>query len=492
MCVLCSFYMAMSNASTYQSIDLIRKALAQNFSFEPTPSQEKLMEAMARFVVSAKPNCLLTVKGYAGTGKTTLVSALVKSLGAVGLKSVLLAPTGRAAKVLGSYSGVRAYTIHKKIYFRRTSPDGSAAFELARNLHTHTVFVVDEASMIGNDSHSGSPGSTLLEDLMGYVFNGLNCRLLLIGDGAQLPPVGSEESPALDLKLLGSSYPLTAALCELSDVTRQSADSGILEFATAVRASLWQEDLLSRLPFKIPAKPDVVTIDGTELQDHLESAFAKYGEEGTLIITRSNKRANLFNQSVRARVFFREEVISGGDLLMVVKNNYHWLGDDSKAGFIANGDVVEVMRLGNWEERYGFKFVHATLRMVDYPDELHFEALLWLDTIDVEGASMPREAQNKMYSATLEAYSHLKTREERKKAVKDDPFFNALQVKFAYAVTCHKSQGGQWPVVFVDQGYLVDDMIDNGYLRWLYTAITRASEKLYLLNFSPKLVEVDG
>lgn len=468
--------------------DAFLSLLADNFGFEPTPSQEALMYAMARFVVSEKPRCLLTVKGYAGTGKTTLVSALVKTLGATGLKSVLLAPTGRAAKVLGGYSGKRAFTIHKKIYFRRTTPDGSSSFETAQNLHTDTVFVVDEASMIGNDSFSGSPGSSLLEDLMAYVFNGHRCKLLLIGDGAQLPPVGSEESPALDMKLINTNFAVTAALCELTEVTRQSAESGILELATNVRSVLWQMDLLSLLPFEIPDQTDVRSIDGLELQDCLEAAFAEHGDEGALIITRSNKRANLFNKSVRARVFFREEIISGGDLVMVVKNNYHWLDEDSKAGFIANGDVLEVLRLGRWEERHGFQFVHATLRMVDYPDETPTEALLWLDTIDAEGAAMPREAQNRLYSATLESYSHLPTKAERKKAVREDPYFNALQIKFAYAVTCHKSQGGQWPSVFVDQGYVTEDMIDNNYLRWLYTAVTRATERLYLLNFSDHLL----
>lgn len=462
--------------------------LAENFGFEPTSSQEKLMYAMARFVVSTQDNCMLAVKGYAGTGKTTLVSALVNSLGAVGLKSVLLAPTGRAAKVLGGYSGRRAFTIHKKIYFRRNTPNGASTFEPAQNLHRDTVFVVDEASMIGNDYHSGSPGSSLLEDLMTYVFSGTRCRLLLIGDGAQLPPVGSDESPALDMKLLRSAFPLTAALCELTEVTRQSAESGILALATSVRNALALEKVSEALPFKLPEQPDVVKIDGTELQDFLEEEFGRHGEEGALIITRSNKRANLFNKSVRARVFFREEIVSGGDLLMVVKNNYKWLDPESKAGFIANGDVAEVLRLGKWEERFGYSFVHATLRLTDYPDEQPFEALLWLDAIEAEGASMPREAVAGLYNAVMETYADLPTKAERKKALREDPYYNALQVKFAYAVTCHKSQGGQWPAVFVDQGYVTEEMIDRNYLRWLYTAVTRATETLYLLNFSEKLI----
>lgn len=462
--------------------------LADNFGFAPTPSQEKLMYAMARFVVSPRSCCLLAVKGYAGTGKTTLVSALVNSLDAVGLKSVLLAPTGRAAKVLGGYSGRRAFTIHKKIYFRRNAPDGAASFEPAKNLHKDTVFVVDEASMIGNDTYSGSPGSSLLEDLMSYVFSGIRCRLLLIGDGAQLPPVGSDESPALDMKLLRTSFPVTAALCELTEVTRQDAESGILALATSVRSALNLKDVTQALPFSLPRKPDVVMIDGTELQDFLEEEFGRHGEEGALIITRSNKRANLFNKSVRARVFFREEIVSGGDLLMVVKNNYKWLDPESKAGFIANGDVAEVLRLGRWEERFGFTFVHATLRLTDYPDEQPFETILWLDAIEAEGASMPREAVMRLYNAAAETYTDLPTKAERKKALREDPYYNALQVKFAYAVTCHKSQGGQWPAVFVDQGYVTEEMMDRNYLRWLYTAVTRATKTLYLLNFSSRLI----
>ncbi len=471
------------------SVAHLKEILLRHFGFEPTPSQHKLLEALPRFVLSEKPNCALIVKGYAGTGKTTMVSALVKSLKEVGIKTVLMAPTGRAAKVLGNYSGRQALTIHKKIYFRRQSSDGNSQFEPAQNLHTNTVFVIDEASMIGSDFSSGSPGSSLLDDVLSYVFSGVNCRLLLIGDGAQLPPVGCEESPALDLPFLRNSFHLTAAACELNDVTRQSADSGILSLATAVRAALWKEELLAHLPFPVPHTPDVLPITGEDLQEHLEWAFAKYGEEGALIITRSNKRANLFNASIRARVYFREEVLSGGDYLMVVKNNYHWLGEESKAGFIANGDVVEVLRMGRWAERYGFNFVEATLRMVDYPDETPVEAWLWLDCLSVDAPSMNREAQNHLYNRTLEQYADLPTKAERVKAVKSDPFFNALQVKFAYAVTCHKAQGGQWPVVFVDQGYLTDEMLDNSYLRWLYTAVSRASEKLFLLNFSEKVLE---
>jgi exodeoxyribonuclease-5 len=442
-------------------------------------------------VVSEKPNCLLIVKGYAGTGKTTMVNTLVRTLGEIGLRHVLLAPTGRAAKVLGNYSQDRAFTIHKKIYFPNKTKDGRLFLAPAQNLHRNTVFVVDEASMIGWDTYQGALGGNLLQDLFEYVYNGQNCRLLLIGDGAQLPPVGSAVSPALDLDFLKSHFTLTAATCELTDVTRQKDDSGILALATDVRFAVShpKENLL---PFENPLKADVQQIDGLELQDYLEQAFGANGPEGTMLITRSNKRANMFNNEVRARVFYREEKISSGDFVMVVKNNYHWLGVESKAGFIANGDVMEIMRMGKRIEKFGFEFVHATVRMVDYPDEPDVEVVMWLNALDIEAPSMSSTDQNKLYAGTQEEYSHLESRDEQKKALRNDPYFNALQIKFAYAVTCHKAQGGQWPVVFVDQGYLTDEMMDTEYFRWLYTAITRATDKLYLLNFSENLVRSPG
>lgn len=462
--------------------------LQRYFGFQPTPSQDKLIAALGRFLVSDKPNCLLVVKGYAGTGKTTMVNSLVKTLREIKLKQVLLAPTGRAAKVLGLYSGQRAYTIHKKIYFQNRTKDGKRFFAPAQNLHTDTVFVVDEASMIGWDSYTGPMGGNLLEDLFNYVFNGRNCRLLLIGDGAQLPPVGSPLSPALDLDFLKSHFTLTAAVCELTDVMRQREDSGILSLATAVRSAL-NGHASEALPFQVPTSTDIHMVSGLDLQDYLESSFGQRGPESTMLITRSNKRANQFNREIRARVFFREEQVSAGDFLMAVKNNYHWLGNDNPIGFIANGDVMEVMRLGRWEEKFGFDFVEATVRLIDYPEASEVEVLLLLNTLDVESASLPSAEQNKLYTGVMESHEHLPTKAERKKAISEDPFYNALQVKFAYAVTCHKAQGGQWPEVFVDQGYLTDDMVDTEYLRWLYTAITRATENLYLLNFNSRVMD---
>jgi len=480
----------MPSPSSYTPFQ-VREKLYKNFGFTPTPSQSQLIEALSRFVVSEKPNCLLIVKGYAGTGKTTMVNTLVRTLGEIGLRHVLLAPTGRAAKVLGNYSQDRAFTIHKKIYFPNKTKDGRLFLAPAQNLHRNTVFVVDEASMIGWDTYQGALGGNLLQDLFEYVYNGQNCRLLLIGDGAQLPPVGSAVSPALDLDFLKSHFTLTAATCELTDVTRQKDDSGILALATDVRFAVShpKENLL---PFENPLKADVQQIDGLELQDYLEQAFGANGPEGTMLITRSNKRANMFNKEVRARVFYREEKISSGDFVMVVKNNYHWLGVESKAGFIANGDVMEIMRMGKRIEKFGFEFVHATVRMVDYPDEPDVEVVMWLNALDIEAPSMSSTDQNKLYAGTQEEYSHLESRDEQKKALRNDPYFNALQIKFAYAVTCHKAQGGQWPVVFVDQGYLTDEMMDTEYFRWLYTAITRATDKLYLLNFSENLVRSPG
>ncbi len=471
------------------SSSALEELLRANFGFEPTPSQHTLLSALARFIGSDKNRCTLIVKGYAGTGKTTMVNSLVKTLLHFNVRSVLLAPTGRAAKVLSNYTGVQASTIHRRIYALRRTRDGRTYFALAQNILRDTVFVVDEASMIGWDQHSSPSLGNLLQDLFEFVFSGFNCRLLLIGDGAQLPPVGSDQSPALELSFLKSHFEITAAACELVHVMRQKSGSGILQLATAVREALSLTDVKKCLPFHLPAQADVSMISGLELQDHLESAFGRYGAHGVTIITRSNKRANLFNQEIRARVYFRDEVVNAGDLLMNVKNNYHWLAPESKPGFIANGDVMEVLRLGRTAQMYGFDFIQATVRLVDYPDEPDQEVMLWINTLSSEGPSMPTGAVNQLYKHVLEAYSHIEDRELRKKAMNGDPYFNALQVKFAYAVTCHKSQGGQWPVVFVDQGYLTDEMLDREYIRWLYTAITRASEQLYLLNFSDLLMQ---
>jgi exodeoxyribonuclease-5 len=465
----------------------IEELLHEKFYFDPTPSQEKLLHALGRFVASDKDRCLLVVRGYAGTGKTTTVNALIKTLPFFNMKYVMLAPTGRAAKVMSSYTKRPAFTVHKKIYFKQKTPSGGVFFVPGQNLHTNTVFIVDEASMIGADNYTVS-GGDLLTDLMEYVFNEKNCRLILIGDGAQLPPVGSADSPALDLSFLKTNYHLTAAMAELTDVTRQRLDSGILSLATSIRNAITTADI-SALPIKVKDSEDVIHIDGQQLQEFLEDEFSRIGADGAVLITRSNKRANQFNEEIRARVFYYEETLSGGDYIMCVRNNYHWLSEESNAGFIANGDVLEINRLGKQFERYGYQYQEASVRLIDYPMEPELEVILWLDTLRVDASSMPKEANDRVYKGVMQDYAHLKTKKERVEAIKKDPVYNALQIKFAYAVTCHKSQGGQWPAVFVDQGYVTEEMLDVEYLRWLYTAVTRATQRLYLLNFSDKIIQ---
>ncbi|MCH2214129.1 MAG: AAA family ATPase [Flavobacteriales bacterium] len=464
----------------------IENTLHEKFYFDPTNSQVSLLHGISRFVVSGKEKCLLVVKGYAGTGKTTTVNALIKTLPLYSYRYVMLAPTGRAAKVMSAYTRKPAFTIHKKIYFKQKTANGGVFFVPSKNLHTDTIFIVDEASMIGAENYSYSGGGDLLTDLMEYVFSGKNCRLILIGDAAQLPPVGSDYSPALDLKYLKSTFFLTAASIELVDVIRQSRDSGILNLATSIREAISSKNA-EVFPFDLPTTPDLFAITGNDLQEALEDEFSKIGPEGAILITRSNKRANQYNKEIRARVFFYEEDISGGDYVMAVRNNYHWLDEKSQAGFIANGDVMEIVRLGKRFERYSFAYQEATVRLIDYPMEPEIEVLLWLDSLDIDGASMPKNATDEVYRRLMMDYSDLPTKKERIEAVKEDPVYNALQIKFSYAVTCHKSQGGQWPAVFVDQGYLTEEMIDTEYMRWLYTAVTRASQRLYLLNFKERL-----
>ena len=464
--------------------DRVHNALLSAIPFAPTAGQEKLIRILARFVVTEVPRATFLLKGYAGTGKTSMLSTLVKILPSFRMRSVLLAPTGRAAKVISGYSKQPAFTIHKKIY-RQYERGGSTFFDLNKNLHTNTIFIVDEASMVS--SNSGLAKSMyeyrdLLEDLIQFVFSGKNCKLILIGDNAQLPPVGAEISPALDFDVLRNRYMVTVGRHELTEVVRQAQDSGILYNATELR------DQIRRSSFVFPEFdinfPDIIRISGVELQDELESAYANYGAEGTMIVCRSNKRANLFNQQVRARIQWYEEELSAGDLLMVVRNNYFWLPEDSKAGFIANGEIVEVLKIVDRREMYGLRFATVMVRLIDYPDEPNLEVKILLDSINVEASSLPAEEMKKFYHTVAEDYlEDTPGRQERHKKILENEYFQALQVKFAYAVTCHKAQGGQWPAVFIDQGYLNEEMINLEFLRWLYTAITRATEKLYLVNF---------
>ena len=439
---------------------------------------------MARFLYDADPRSALLLRGYAGTGKTSLVSALIRTLPQLRVSSLLLAPTGRAAKVLSGYSGRPAYTIHKKIYMTATDAAGQPRTVRAVNKHSYTLFIVDEASMIGLEP-TGTRNS-LLEDLIEYVYSGNHCRLMLIGDTAQLPPVGQSESPALDRRFLASAYGLSLHEQELTEVVRQQSLSGILTNATALRsqiATLGQGDE-AELPL-FETAPDVVNLSGADVMEVLNNEYSGNGLEDTVVVTRSNKRANLYNQGIRASVLFREEEVNAGDYLMVVKNNYFWLDEESTIGFIANGDIVEVLSVRHVQELYGFRFADATLRFIDYPDEQPRDCKLLLSTLYSESPSLTTDEQSRLFNAVMEDYADLPHKADRLRELRQNPYYNALQVKFSYALTCHKTQGGQWRTVIVDQGFMPPDQpLDRDYLRWLYTAFTRATEKVYLLGFA--------
>lgn len=457
--------------------------IAQLFVHDPTAQQMLLMEQFIKFLKTEDDMPVFVLRGYAGTGKTTAVSAMVKLLPKLNLKSVLLAPTGRAAKVMANYSGKPASTIHKKIYRRKIASDHSMSFDLAVNNNTQTVFIVDEASMIADQSEGlGFSSKGLLSDLLDYIFNNKRgCKLVLVGDQAQLPPVGLDQSPALDVELLKGHYGLDVYGTELTEVMRQQQDSGILFNATQLRSAIEEEGwpkLFTR-GFK-----DCYKIGGEKLGDGLNYAYNKFGIENTLVICRSNKSANEFNRQVRNRILYREEEITGGDYVMIVRNNYFWLPETSEIGFIANGDIARVRKVRNEEEQYGFRFINASLELIDYPNEPAIECKLLLDTLTSESPSLSSELSKQFYETVLQDYIHIKSKKERYDEMKKNPYFNALQIKFAYAVTCHKAQGGQWDAVFVEQGFLKEDMVNKDFKRWLYTATTRASKELYLLNFS--------
>ena len=439
---------------------------------------------MAHFLYDADPRSLFLMKGYAGTGKTSLVSALIQVLPQLRVNTVLLAPTGRAAKVIAGYSGRQAYTIHKKIYMTVTDAGGAIRTVRAINKHAYTLFIVDEASMIGVEPTSTR--QSLLEDLVDYVYDGNHCRLMLIGDTAQLPPVGQSESPALDERFLSASFCLNLISCELTEVVRQQQLSGILGNATALRSqiALLSPGEAAQLPlFDVGGTTDVVPLSGEDLMETLFREYGSYALEDVVVVTRSNKRANLFNQGIRNSVLFREEEVNAGDYLMVVKNNYFWLDEESTIGFIANGDIVEVLSVRNVQELYGFRFADATVRFVDYPDEEPRDCKLMLSTLYSESPSLTHEESERLFNTVMEDYAELPHKADRLRELRQNPYYNALQVKFAYALTCHKTQGGQWRTVIVDQGFLGENSVDRDYLRWLYTAFTRATEKVYLLNF---------
>ena len=461
--------------------------LYNKFPFEPTSQQTEVIKQLSEFVENSSSNSLFLLKGYAGTGKTTLVSSLINSLWSVGKKVVLLAPTGRAAKVLSVYSNKSAFTIHKKIYWMRTNSQGNTYVTLQENKHTNTIFVVDEASMIPDASDKGFGGRVLLDDLIEYVYSGVMCKLILIGDTAQLPPVHLDISPALDENLLGITYRKDVYSAELTQVVRQQSTSMVLENATHLR------DKISANDFDTPhvkCNSEVVRLDvGMDIQEAIEDAYSNSGVERTIVICRSNKRANLYNQQIRARIRGLEDEISTGDFVMVVRNNYFWLPEGSKVGFIANGDMVEVMRIYEINELYDCRFARISVRLVDYPDEENLECIVLLDTLTSETPAMTYEEYKKLYDEVAKDYIDIPKRAQRNKEIKQNPYFNALQIKFAYAITCHKSQGGQWENVFVEQGYFTSDMLSKEYFRWLYTALTRTTKKLHLINFKKEFFE---
>ena len=464
-------------------IKLIEK-LKLNFSHKPNSEQNKILLKLVEYINTLGNRSIFLLKGYAGTGKTTLISALVKSLPSIGKRSVLLAPTGRAAKVLAKYSKKKSSTLHKKIYWIRTTKNGNTFITLKENLHTNTIFIVDEASMIPEDAKDGINKRSLLEDLIKYVYEGIDCKLILIGDTAQLPPVNLDISPALDENNLDKKYQKQIIHQELKKVVRQEKNSMVLENATHLRELI--EGNIKKLP-KIKLNQEVVRISsGDELQEHIEKSYGNSGVENTTIICRSNKRANQYNDRIRSEILWHEDIISAGDILMVVRNNYFWLDEKSEAGFLANGDIIEVTRIKEIIERYGFKFAKASIRLMDYENENEIDTILLLDTINSESPSLKYDEYKKLYTEVGLDY---KGQKDINKKIKENEFFNAIQIKFGYSITCHKAQGGQWKNVFIDIGYFKKEMLDKNYLRWLYTAFTRSTENLYLIGFNNEFFE---
>jgi exodeoxyribonuclease-5 len=470
--------------------DHIQEQLIRNLGFPPMPGQKILAEKFSVFICNDERDSVFLLKGYAGTGKTSMLRALVRSLELFKFRTVLLAPTGRAAKVLTSYTERSAYTIHKRIYRQQSSADGMGKFTLDKNLMKDCFFIVDEASMISNESAEGSVfgSGRLLDDLYEYVYSGHNCRLIVVGDTAQLPPVGMDISPALDQAEL-ESYGLQVTEHELTEVVRQEQNSGILYNATSVRELLAEEGVdQSYFPVKISGFQDIIRLGGEDLIDKITACYDRYGEQQTMVITRSNKRAIKFNQGIRSAILYKESEVTVGDLLMVVKNNYFWKLEDEKIDFIANGDIVRIKAIYRYEQLYGFRFADVSLQFIDY-DDLEIDCKIFLDTLTIESASMTREDSLRLFQSVAEDYQDIRDKKKRWEKIRDNPYFNALQVKFAYAVTCHKAQGGQWDAVFVDQGYLTEEMINREYLRWVYTAFTRPVKELYLVNFNKEFFE---
>ena len=474
-------------------IDELKYKILQQFGFPPTQEQAHALEVFAEFLTDRDPHAVMILRGSAGTGKTTLSGAIVRTLKEIRQKVMLLAPTGRAAKVFSLNSGSPAYTIHRRIYREKSFSGVEGQFNLNDNLYTDTLFMVDEASMIANMGLGGmSFGSgCLLDDLVHFVYQGRNDRLLLIGDKAQLPPVGEEESPALHAAML-EGYGLKVYECDLNEVLRQSEESGILYNATMIRQMITHDDITQLPKIRFVGYSDIKPMPGAELIEALADSYHHVGLDDTIVVTRSNKRANIFNQGIRNMVLDREEELSQGDILMIVKNNYYWMEEERKSNnklqsndipaFLANGDRAKVLKVRRRIDLYGFRFATLLLQFPDY-DNYELEATVLLDTLTSEAPALTHEQQEQLFHQIEEDYQDIPLKADRMKAIRQDQFFNALQVKFAYAVTCHKAQGGQWAHVYVDQGYMTDDMLNPDYIHWLYTAFTRATEMLYLVNW---------
>jgi len=482
-------------------VDELTYRIRNAFGFAPTAEQEHAIEVFTRFMTDRHEQSLMILRGSAGTGKTTLAAALVRALCSLQQKIVLLAPTGRAAKVFSLYAGHPAYTIHRRIY-RQKSMEG--AFNLNYNTAQDTLFIVDEASMVANATTVGDTpfaNGQLLDDLIQFVFNGRNCRMMLIGDTAQLPPVGEEKSPALQTDIM-RSYGLHVHQCDLNEVLRQSQESGILWNATMIRQLITHDGPMQMPVVRFEGFSDIRRMPGDELIESLASSYSHVGTDETMVITRSNKRANIYNQGIRNMVLGREEELCTGDLLMIVKNNYYWTAnddsapkkphpdattanDDSAPTFLANGDRAIVRRVRHVEQLYGFRFAEVTMTFPDY-DDYQLTATVLLDTLTSEAPALTRQQQTQLYNQVMQDYADIPLKPDRLKKLREDRHYNALQIKFGYAATCHKAQGGQWAHVYVDQGYMTDDMLNTDYLHWLYTAFTRATEQLYLVNWPTK------
>ncbi len=466
----------------------LERQIKENFPYQPTFEQEIAIKSLSEFLLSTHSDTIMLFRGYAGTGKTSLVGALVKTLDQLKQKAVLLAPTGRAAKVFAAYAGHPAFTVHKKIYRQKSFSNELSNFSINDNLSTHTLFIVDEASMISNEGLSGASFGTgrLLDDLVQFVYSGTGCRLLLMGDTAQLPPVGEEQSPALFADAL-RGYGLQVSEIHLTQVVRQGQDSGILWNATRLRELIAADDCFSLPKIRITGFPDMKMVPGNELIDALSTCYDRDGMDETIVVCRSNKRANIYNKGIRAQILWQEDELNTGDILMVAKNNYYWTERCKEMDFLANGETAVVRRVRRTSEMYGFRFADVLLAFPDQ-DDFELEVKLLLDTLHTDAPALPKSDNDRLFYTILEDYADIPLKADRMKKMKADPHYNALQVKYAYAVTCHKAQGGQWKNVFLDQGYLTDEFLTPDYFRWLYTAFTRATQTLYLVNYPEKQI----